>query len=304
MDTDTTRALLARCDFPPAGTPVTLGVSGGPDSAALLILAVAAGCAVTAVHVDHGLRAGSDTEADVVAAQAERFGAVFRPVRVDLPDGPNLEARARAARYAALGPDALVGHTLDDRAETILLHLLRGTGPDGFAALRPGDRRRPLLRLRRAETVALCARLGVATVTDPTNASPRFTRNRVRHELLPLMDDISGRDTAVLLTRTADLIADDGAFLSALADRIDPTDAVSVAAAPRPVATRSLRRWLTRVHDGYPPEGAEIDRVLTVAAGEARATELVGGHRVRRTNQRLWVSPAPDASPTDPDVPT
>ena len=130
----------SRCDFPVAGTAVTCAVSGGADSLALLVLAVEAGCAVTAVHVDHGLRAGSAAEADIVAAAAARFGAVFRAERVDVPAGPNLEARARAARYAVLPPDVCTGHTADDQAETVLLNLLRGAGAPGVAALRPGRR--------------------------------------------------------------------------------------------------------------------------------------------------------------------
>src|SRR5436190_13889516 len=103
--------LLARCTFPPAGVPVTCAVSGGPDSLALLVLAVAAGCDVTAVHVDHGLREGSAAEAEVVRAAAERFGAHFHAESVTVAPGANLEARARAARRAALPPEALTGHT-------------------------------------------------------------------------------------------------------------------------------------------------------------------------------------------------
>src|SRR5665213_3361655 len=106
--------LLGRCTFPPPGDPLVCGVSGGPDSLALLVLAVASGCRVTAVHVDHGLRGGSAAEADVVAAAADRYGAWFRSERVHLADGPNLEARARHARFEVLGSDAATGHTADD----------------------------------------------------------------------------------------------------------------------------------------------------------------------------------------------
>lgn len=296
--------LLGRCTFPAAGSEVRLGVSGGPDSMALLVLATAAGCRATAVHVDHGLRDGSAREAAVVAAAAARLGAGFESCRVEVGDGPNLEARARAARYEALGDDALIGHTMDDRAETILLHLLRGTGPDGFAALRPPDPRRPMLALRRAQTVTLCVEMGITTVEDPSNVNARFTRNRVRRELLPLMDDIAGRDTAVLLTRAADLIAADSRHLDDLAGGIDPTDTVTLTALARPLATRALRRWLADVHDGYAPDAAEIARVLDVATGAARATELVGGRRVVRSRGRLRIVDPVRSSPTDSDVAT
>jgi tRNA(Ile)-lysidine synthase len=294
--------LLGHCDFPPPGTAVDVGVSGGADSSALLVLAVAAGCEVTAVHVDHGLRDTSAREAERVAALAARFGAGFSSVRVDVAEGPNLEARARDARYAALGNDALVGHTLDDRAETVLLHLLRGTGAAGLSALSPPDPRRPLLRLRRADTVALCAAEGIGIVDDPSNVDPRFTRNRVRRELLPLLDDISGRDSAPLLTRTADLIAADDRLLGELAASLDPTDASAVAAAPVPLATRSLRRWLAAAHDGFAPDAAEIARVLDVARGAATATELAGGARLARTNQRLRIDPTGSGSPSTPST--
>lgn len=301
-------ALLSRCDFPPPGTAVYLGVSGGADSTALVILATAAGCAVTVVHVDHALRDGSGDEAAHVAALADRFGAAFRAVRVEVADGANVEARARDARYAVLGPHALVGHTLDDRAETILLHLLRGTGASGFTALRPPDPRRPLLRLRRAETVALCDAQGVAVLTDPSNVDPHFTRNRIRRELLPLMDAISGRDTALLLARTADLVAADDDLLTTMAEGIDPTDAVAVREGAVPLTTRSLRRWLAAAHDGYAPDAAEVQRVLAVARGESRATEIAGGDRVARTDQRLRIEkssgPVEGRGPRGGDVAT
>jgi tRNA(Ile)-lysidine synthase len=120
-------ALLERCSFPARGTPVTCAVSGGRDSLALLVLAAAAGCDVSVIHVDHGLRPESAGEAKVVAEAAARFGARFESVPVDVGPGPNLEARARAARYAVLPPGVLTGHTADDQAETVVLKLVRGS---------------------------------------------------------------------------------------------------------------------------------------------------------------------------------
>src|SRR3954468_211382 len=197
----------------------------------MLALAVDAGVRVTAVHVDHGLRAGSADEADVVRDAAHRLGAAFRAERVDVGAGPNLEARARAARRAVLGPDAMTGHTADDQAETIVLNLLRGSGVDGLAGMRPGPAK-PILALRRHETHALCATRGLATIEDPTNTDPVPRRNRVRHEVLPLLDDVACRDVAALLARSASVVADDVALLDALAASLDPTDARALAAAP------------------------------------------------------------------------
>jgi tRNA(Ile)-lysidine synthase len=288
--TDPTGELLARCAFPAAGTPLVCAVSGGPDSLALLVLAVAAGCEVTAVHVDHGLRPGSASEADVVAEVAARVGAAFRAERVEVADGPDLEARARAARRAVLGPGHATGHTADDRAETVLLALLRGTGLDGLGALRPGPTH-PIVGLRRHETHAVCDAAGLAPVVDPTNADPRFRRNRVRHEVLPLLDDVAERDVVPLLCRLADLAADEADLLGALATEAvpDPADARSVARAPRPLARRALRAWLRRRTDDeqHPPSAAAVERALAVARGDAVAADLGGGLRLRRSGQRL-----------------
>jgi len=259
-------------------------VSGGADSLAMLALAVDALVEVTAVHVDHGLRPGSADEADVVRDVAAGLGVRFRAERVDVAAGPNLEARARAARRAVLGPDAMTGHTADDQAETVLLNLVRGAGLDGLGAMRAGPTK-PILGLRRAETRELCAARGFVPVQDPSNEDPAFRRNRVRHEVLPLLDAVAERDVAALLARAASLLADDAELLDSLAAALDPTDARALAGAPVALARRAVRRWLTL--DGYPPDLATVDRVLAVARGEARATEVEGGRRVRRTAQRL-----------------
>jgi tRNA(Ile)-lysidine synthase len=284
--------LLARCRFPAPGQAVTAAVSGGADSLALLVLAVAAGLDVTAVHVDHGLRPGSAAEADLVAAAAEGVGARWTSVRVEVGGGANLEDRARQARRSVLPPDAMTGHTLDDQAETVLLNLLRGAGADGLAGMRPGPTK-PILALRRAETRALCAAAGLRVVEDPSNLDPAFRRNRVRHELLPLASDVAARDLAPVLARTAGLLGDDAALLDELAAGIDPTDGRALAEAPVALARRAVRRWLQVSMPPHPPDAATVARVLAVARGEVRATEVGGGARVLRTAGRLRLEPSP-----------
>jgi tRNA(Ile)-lysidine synthase len=291
--------LLHRCTFPPPGAPLACAVSGGPDSLALLALAVRAGCAVTAIHVDHGLRAGSAAEAGVVAEAAIRVGATFVSETVVVAPGPNLEARARAARFGVLPDGVATGHTMDDQAETILLNLLRGAGADGLAGMEPGWRH-PLLGLRRCETHAVCAAMGWVPVRDDSNEDPAFLRNRVRHELLPLCADVAGRDPVPLLARQAGVLRDEVALLDALAAAAtpDPQDARAVAALPRPLARRAVRRWLRQSGPGagagagaggHPPSLAEVGRVLSVAEGRVVATEISGGRRVRRSAGRLIV---------------
>ncbi len=286
--------LLAKCTFPPSGSKVTCAVSGGADSMTLMVLAITAGCSVTAVHVDHGLRSGSDSEAELVAAVAERFGAAFRAETVHVSGGPNLEARARAARYAVLPDDVMTGHTADDQAETMLLNLMRGASSTGLAAMRPGPRR-PILALRRATTARFCHAVGIKAIDDPTNRDPAFLRNRVRHELLPLMNEMAVRDLVPVLTRQAGLLRDDGDLLDQLAESIDPTDAKRLAAAPVQLARRAVRRWLTTDH---PPDAATVERVLRVASGQATGCDIGSGRRVERSRQRLQLLGEPTTVPS------
>jgi len=281
--------LLARCEFPLAGSSVSCAVSGGADSLALLALARAAELRVTAIHVDHQLRTGSANESDLVRRCAEEVGATFRSVAVQVGSGPNLEARARAARYAALPDDVMTGHTADDQAETMILNLLRGAGLNGLAAMRSvggpsGQVRHPLMALRRRDTEAVCELLGWTAFIDPSNADESLLRNRIRHRVLPMLEETAGRDLVAILHREATLLGDDADLLDSLAEAIDPTDARAVAAAPTPLARRAIRRWLTTAH---PPDAATVERVLSVARGDAVACELPGGGRVSRKNQRL-----------------
>jgi tRNA(Ile)-lysidine synthase len=283
--------LLARCAFGPE-RHVSCAVSGGADSLTLLVLAAASGRQVHAIHVDHGLRAGSDAEAQVVAEVAAAVGAGFRAERAVVAPGPNLEARARAARFAVLPPGVLTGHTADDRAETVVLNLLRGAGPGGLVGIRRGPTK-PLLDLRRSETVGLCGSLGLTAVDDPSNVDPAHRRNRVRHEVLPLLAEVGDRDPVPVLVRQADLLAEVDAALGARAAGIDPTSAAALRRAPAAEAGEAVRAWLRAegVGEGHPPSRADVGRVLAVAHHEQAATEVAGGWRVARTGDVLRLDP-------------
>ena len=259
---------------------------------AMALLAAEAGLRFAIWHVDHGLRPGSAADADRVAGFAASLGVPFEHRAVSLADGPDLEARARAARYGALPADVCVAHTADDRAETIVMNLFRGAGPAGVAA--PMDLvSRPLLALRRRETRERCAAAGLDVVDDEHNDDPRFTRVRVRHELLPLVSDIFDRDPVPLLVRHADQVADALAIVRSEAATLDPTAVVDLREARPPVAAEALRAWIrNETGDLHSVDAASIARVRAVVAGDVRATEVTGGHRVARSQGRLSISVA------------
>ncbi len=280
--------------------PVVVACSGGADSVALLAVAVDAALDPVAVHVDHGLRPESGREAAFVAATADRLGARFRAERVTVAPGANLEARARDARYralerarAALGATAvLVGHTADDQAETVLLNVLRGSASAGLGGM--AGRRdavvRPLLEMRRTETAELCAALDITPLEDPMNTDPTFRRVWLRREVMPALARAAGRDLVPVLVRQAEVLRSESDFLDELASAAWPAapedaSATALVALPVVLARRAVRCWL-----GPPPPALdEVERVLGVARGEARATELTGGRRVSRSHGRLRV---------------
>lgn len=281
--------LAARCRFPDRPT-LECAVSGGADSLALLVLACRTDRPVTAVHVDHGLRSDSAADARVVADAAERFGAGFACHRVRVDPGSNLEARARAARYSVLPEGVLTGHTADDQVETILLNLMRGAGLDGLSGIRRD--RRPLLGLRRTETVALCERVGLVPVVDPTNEDLNLRRNRVRADLLPLLHDIAQRDVVPVIARQADDLRAVSDWLDSLAEGVDATDVSALVDSPPPVARVALRRFIqTETGADHPPTADTIARALDVVHGRVRATELGRGWTLRRRQGALRVEP-------------
>jgi len=290
--------------LPPAGfwtMPVLVAVSGGADSVALLAALrrlVPAGLErrLIVAHAEHDLRAAAVVDREFVVDLAERMGlaCVWRRISVRDADGDEgLEGRARRVRYDFLKGAALehgarhvvVGHTADDQAETVLLNLMRGAGTTGLAARRPGHDR-PLLGLRRSETHALCEAAGITCVVDETNSDPAHQRNRVRHELLPLVAEVSRRDPVPVLVRAADVMRDENDLLDELASSIDPTDARALAAAPLPLARRAVRRWLA---DPYPPDLATVERVLEVARGLHPGCDAGGNRQIRRSKQRMHI---------------
>jgi tRNA(Ile)-lysidine synthase len=235
-----------------------VALSGGPDSLALT--AVAARLKpTTALIVDHRLQDGSRQIALAAHEQAIALGCVDAQVLcVDVGSKGGPEAAARVARYKALDAaraDApvLLGHTLDDQAETVLLGLGRGSGARSIAGMRPSDPPwyRPMLDVRRAVTHSACDELGLQPWRDPHNADRRYTRSRLRAEVLPLLEDVLGGGVAEALARTATALREDTDMLDELADQAlagvrqgDSLDAGRLALLPTAVRRRVIRSWL------------------------------------------------------------
>jgi tRNA(Ile)-lysidine synthase len=239
------------------GERVVVAVSGGPDSLALLSvlreIVPAFPLHLTVAHFDHGWRAESQADRDVVASTAAEWGYDFRTARA-ADDIPHTENAARAARYAFLRQTAAdtnstaiaLGHTQDDQVETLLLHLLRGSGSKGLGAMRrrDGDLARPLLDISRTDIEAYLAQLHLTPIRDATNDDPRFTRNRLRQQVLPAIDafDPAARD---LLARTADILSEEDRFLEGqLADLPEDiaTNRGAFAMLPLALQRRVIRR--------------------------------------------------------------
>jgi tRNA(Ile)-lysidine synthase len=280
---------LAAVDAPAGGDGLAAAVSGGADSLALLhglrTLAGPRAWRLAVVTVDHGLRPGSAADAAFVVDHAKALGLSAKLVTLDPAElaahrraGP--EGAARTARYRALWRAAgelgcgwlATGHTLDDQAETVLLQLLRGAGAEGLAgmAVRSDRLLRPLLGVRRAETRACCAALGIGWREDPTNQQPGPLRNRIRQRVLPLLEELRP-GAALALARAAGLAADERIWL-------DPLVAAALAAAEAP---------------GAPPGEVRLD-----AAALAGLPVGLGRRVVRAAARRAGASP-PDADATD-----
>ncbi len=289
--------LLALCDFPEAGRSVDVAVSGGPDSMGLLLLARAAALVVTVHHVDHHARVESGLDAAFVAAFCAQRDIPFILHDLEVAPGPNFEHRARHARRDVLPRGALTGHTMDDLAETILLNLFRGAGVDGLAPMNPRSSK-PLLRVRRKDLHAFVAAQGVEARIDASNEDLRFRRNRIRHEVLPLVHAVMDRDVVGILARQSALLSEERAWLDELS-ALDQTRALHEVDCRelRTWPTARLRRWLrsalaTPVDQGdyYAPSADEIERALAVVRGEVVACELSGGRRLARREQHLTLT--------------
>ena len=277
------------------GDRVVVACSGGADSLALLSATLAeghrAGLYVVGATVDHGMQPDSADLAARVVRQMADLGAdetLTATVHVEAK-GRGPEAAAREARYAVLAEVAdrvdvrrvLLGHTLDDQAETVLLGLTRGSGGRSIAGMRPAFDRfvRPLLDITREQTREACRAEGIEWWEDPHNDDPRYTRSRVRHTVLPMLERELGPGVAKTLARTAALLRPDMEALDRMADeahrRLADPDEIPLAGLAEldpAISSRVLR--LAALEAGA--VDAELFHVHVRALTELAAGRIVG----------------------------
>jgi tRNA(Ile)-lysidine synthase len=249
------------------GKPLLVLLSGGADSVCLLDIALKRGADVSVLHVNYGLRDSADEDE---AFCRELFPGLIVE-RVTLPAGANVQAAAREARYALAEQHAVAdyatGHTLSDQAETVLMRLCSSPGRRGLLGMEPRRGRliRPLLHMTRAETEEHCRAAGLEWRTDPSNFDARFTRARVRHELLPLLERIApGAERTI--AETARLLRDEAEALDAL---LPETDSLAEIAALPPALGRLVLRRLA----GAP---VRVDELLALGDRGGTVTLDVG----------------------------
>lgn len=303
-----------------SGAPLVLAAcSGGADSlamaAALAFEAPRQSMRAGAVTVDHGLQPGSAGQAANVAAVLHKLGLdpvhtlrVQVAVRGEAAGYPGPEAAARQARYAAIDAAAtecdaaavMLGHTMDDQAESVLLGLARGSGARSLSGMERSSGRylRPLLGLRRAQTRTACEALGLEPWDDPQNADPAYARTRVRQQVLPLMEELLGPGITEALARTADRLRADADALDDMAEAAaaragDPgrgLDVPVLADLPDAIRTRLLKR--AAIAAGAPAGAlsavhiASVDALVTAWHGQ-RWSDLPGGVRCVRRYGKL-----------------
>jgi tRNA(Ile)-lysidine synthetase-like protein len=326
---------LTAAGAPGRGDGIAVAVSGGADSLALLhalrTLSVRRGWRLAVATVDHGLRPDAAADAAFVADHAASLGLESHLLRVapeelEARRGEGPEGTARAARYRALAEAAAkagcrfvaTGHTLDDQAETVLLQLLRGAGPDGLAAMAPRDGwlLRPLLAVRREQTRACCRALGLAWREDASNTDQRLLRNAVRLRGLPLLEELRP-GAALTLARTAELARAEREWLDPLVSStldavLDPRAAWAglapagggglglragaLAGLPVALGRRVVRAACARAGCGS-PAAETTDAVLALAgAGGPRAALRWPGGVARRDGDALVIGEGDDSA--------
>ena len=290
-------AAIRRYGLVSPGDRVICAVSGGADSMALLwglyLLKEKLGITLEAAHFNHNLR-GEESQRD--AEFVQKF-CDFHDIPLHLGSGTvvpgkkGLEAAARDARYAflrSLGGVIATAHTADDNAETMLMHLLRGSGLRGLGGVTPKSDGliRPMLDVTREQVEAFLEENYIRHITDSSNDTDAFLRNRLRHHVMPLLRR-ENPSIALGLSAAAQRIREDACLLDELAAAVDPTDVAALRAAPAPLRRRAIEGFLRR--NGFPEPTAEHIRQAeaVVFSDNPSARITLGGLILRRSYEKL-----------------
>ena len=301
--------MLLNCAFPVPEEPALIGVSGGRDSVALLHALVARGHRLIVCHLDHALRAESREEARFVSELAERLGCECVVRRENIAARAkrtrrSIETAAREARYAFFAKVArergvrrlLLAHHADDQVETFLFNLLRGSGATGLGAMRPITLRdgieivRPMLAVWREKIDRYIAAHGIEFREDASNADPHHTRNRLRHEVLPMLAKAFGRDVRAALWRSCEILREEDTLLAASPSlalaTVRELPVKDLRALPLALQRRVIHTWLAAQGiAGFD----EVERVRSLLEGRTAKVNLPGGKHARRRAGRLFV---------------
>jgi tRNA(Ile)-lysidine synthase len=295
--------ILEHIEFPEERPVVAL--SGGADSAALAYLLAHENRDRRALHVDHGLAASPQLER-AAREVADRTGTSLSVLKITVPPGASFEGQAREERYGALfgaldpGDVLLTGHTLDDQAETVVMNLLRGTGPAGLAGIpaRTEAVARPMLQVSRAETRELAGLAGLPYYDDPSNLDPGLRRNAIRLEVIPRLAGRFNPRLVESLARTASLLQSDEEHLAVEVSSAQVVELPTGLGLPigalttvsKAVADRMIRGCLSRLRPPYGGTSAELAEIWEVAGRRRTATILGGGIEVSHDGPMLVFS--------------
>ena len=318
---------LFRFDLIPPGGGVLCALSGGADSMYLLCRLlegrVKYGWTVQAAHLNHGLRDAAGRDEEFVRGWCGRQGVPLSVGRADAAafaarEGLSIEEAGRVLRYAFLEETArqeglalvATGHHAGDNAETVLMNLIRGSGLKGLCGIpeRRGNIVRPMLEVSRREIEDYLTARGVPHVEDETNGDPAYTRNKIRHRLLPLLEELNPR-AAVHIAAAARRLQEDEALLAAqaaplLEEALDTPDGLALPVrvlrdSPRPLALRCCAGALDRA--GLEGGAVHLERILELALEDDPSARLhIPGGSVRRQYELMVFSPGPDPEPPAP----
>lgn len=291
-----------------ADQKVLVACSGGPDSVSLAVLCRIFGVDFGLAYIEHGLNEATQICEKLVSSLAKYCDVPFHTKSLKLGTDKNLESNleaiARKYRYEALeeiriseGYDViLTAHHQDDVAETFLINLVRGSG-SGISSLAEERANifRPLLHWRKNQLSSMAMAIGLETFDDEMNLDSRFVRNRVRHEVLPLLNEVADRDVVPLIARTARHAQIDNRYLEELASKLWPNGQArtrDLMALDPVMRTHALRAWIK----GYPPSEAELDRILEVVSHARKSVQISGHRTIWRTGAVLYQDVTPHTS--------